>query len=152
MAASQEPCKLFSIDTLQVLKIASQDQRAVIKTPDGKMQILNVGDNIGDRAKVIEITTGRVVIEETKGKNPERVIIRLENGKQHVERLTRVGETQPPAYSTKTSQEPQAQKSAMQEKQPGENNKKKADKESKEKTNKKAKKKNQNNRQEKSGR
>ena len=42
-------------DILQVLKISPQDERAIIKTPDGKMQIIKPGDFVGESGKVTEI-------------------------------------------------------------------------------------------------
>lgn len=96
MAAGKEPVKTISIDTIQVLKIAAQDERAVIKTPDGKMLIIKVGDSIGDHGKVVEITADRIVLEEQKGKETEKVIIRLIDGKQKVERLRKTGEQSAP--------------------------------------------------------
>jgi len=96
IAAGNEPLKSISIDTIQVLKIAAHDERAVIKTPDGKMQIIKVGDPIGDHGKVIEIAVDRFVLEEQKGKETEKVIIRLIDGKQKVERLKKTGEQSAP--------------------------------------------------------
>jgi outer membrane biosynthesis protein TonB len=131
LATGTDASKQPSGDTIQVLKIAGQDQRAVIKTPDGKMQIIKVGDPIGDNAKVVEITTGRVVIEEKKGKESEKVIIRLENGKQHVERLKKAGDPHPQEYAVKTSQAPPAQKPTVQDKQTTQATKEKKDKKDK---------------------
>ena len=99
LALSKEPVKPFSVDTMQVLKIAPQDGRAVIKMPDGKTQIIKVGDPIGDRAKVIEISKDRVIFEETKDKEIEKVIIRLENGKQRIERIRKTGDKLPQLYA-----------------------------------------------------
>ena len=133
LATAKEPAKPLTVDTIQVLKIAGQDERAVIKTPDGKMRIIKVGDPVGDHAKVIEITTGRVVIEEKKAKESETVIIRLENGKQHLERLKKAGENDPQAYAANTTQEAAMRQPAVQEKQPTEVKKDKKDKEEQEK-------------------
>jgi Tfp pilus assembly protein PilP len=118
IVSANEPTTAQSVDTIQVLRISGQDERAVIKTPDGTMQIVKVGDPIGDHAKVVEIVTGRVVIEEKKGKESEKIIIRLENGKQQVERLKKTGEAHPEAYAAMTSQEPLTQKPAVRKKQP----------------------------------
>jgi len=84
-----------SVDTIQVLKIAGQDQRAVIKTPDGKTRIIKPGDSLGANGKVTEIAADRVVVEEKKGNATEKVIIRLINGKQKVERFKKTGEQAP---------------------------------------------------------
>ena len=95
LAAAKDASKQLSVDSIQVLKIAGQDERAVIKAPDGKMQIIRIGDPIGDHANVIEISAGRVVIEEKKGNETEKVIVRLIEGKQMVERLKKTGELAP---------------------------------------------------------
>jgi len=76
-----------SVKGIQILKIAPQDERAVIKTPDGKTRIIRPGDALGTSGKVTEIAADRVVIEEKKGNETEQVIIRLIDGKQKVERM-----------------------------------------------------------------
>ncbi len=141
-ASGKEQGRALSVDTIQVLKIAGQDGRAVIKTPDGKKQIIKVGDPIGDHAKVTEISAGRVVIEEQKGSSTEKVIIRLENDKQHVERVRQAGDVMLPIYSAaKSSQERPTLRPAVPEKQPTAAGKeKKGKKEDKEKQKKKSKK------------
>jgi hypothetical protein len=78
-----------------VLKIAAQAERAVIKTPDGKAQIIKPGDSLGENGKVIEIAADRIVVEEKMGSDMEKVIIRLINGKQVVERIKKTGEQAP---------------------------------------------------------
>lgn len=84
-----------SYDTIHLLKISSQDERAIVKMEDGAMKIIKPGDVIGKSGKVIEITSGRVVIEEQTGHGMETVIIRLEEGGQKVERISRVPDRQP---------------------------------------------------------
>jgi hypothetical protein len=92
------------IDTIQVLKISPQDERAVIKTHDGNMQVVKVGDVLSDlqsagqknnEARVVEITTGRVVIEGMTQTGKETVIIRLEDGKQRMERIRKEPDSRP---------------------------------------------------------
>jgi hypothetical protein len=85
------------IETVQLLKISGSDERAVIKTPDGKLVVIKVGDVIGNQnGKITEIAAGRVVVEEKVGRETETVIFRLEGGKQRIERIKRVGEPRPP--------------------------------------------------------
>jgi hypothetical protein len=62
--SGKELAKPISADTIQVLKIAPQNERAVIKTPDGK------------------IAADRVVVEEKNGNEIEKVIFRSIDGKQ----------------------------------------------------------------------
>jgi hypothetical protein len=98
-----------SIDDIRVLKISAQDERAVIKTPDGKTQIIKPGDPIGTSGKVTEIAADRVVIEEKKGNETEKIIIRLINGKRKVERIKRTVE-QDPAMLAPAEQDVKAKK------------------------------------------
>jgi hypothetical protein len=98
-ASGKESSKLLSIDTIQVLKIAAQDERAVIRTPDGKTQIIKPGDSLGTNGKVTEIAADRVVVEEKKENETEKVIIRLGNGIQKVERMKKNGEQAPAMYA-----------------------------------------------------
>lgn len=86
-------------ETIHVLKISPQDQRAVIKQTDGTMRVIKVGDAVGATGKIIEISEGRVIIDEVSNNETERIIIRLENGKQRVERLKKTADKQPPLYS-----------------------------------------------------
>ena len=102
-AAGKDAPNPLTVDTIQVLKIAAQDERAVIKTPDGKMQVIKVGDQIGDQGKVTEIAKDRIVIEEKKDKETEKVIIRLENGKQRIERIKKKPDQPPQLYAPHTS-------------------------------------------------
>jgi len=102
-----------SVDDIRVLKISPQDERAIIKTPEGEMRIIKVGDvlwvmssglrvasselekkDIVSELRVMEITEGRVVFEEETDTGMETVIIRVEDGKQRVERIKKTIEPQ----------------------------------------------------------
>jgi hypothetical protein len=84
---------------IQILKLSPADGRATLKMSDGRMQVIKVGDSVGENDTVIEILKGRVVIEERTNKGIETVIIRLVDGKQSVERIRKAGEEQPGLYS-----------------------------------------------------
>jgi len=86
LLATEWAASAGAAEELHILKISAQDERAVIKTPDGKMEMIKVGDSVGNRGRVIEITKDRIVIEEEM----DTVIIRLEDGKQILERIGRV--------------------------------------------------------------
>ena len=109
VASAKEPAKLISVDMIQVVKIAAQDKRAVIKTPEGKTQIIKPGDSLGANGKVTEIAVDRVVVEEKKGNETEKVIVRLVDGKQKVERFKKTGE-QGPAMLAPAAMEAKAKK------------------------------------------
>ena len=91
-----------SLDNVQFLKIAPQDARAVVKGADGKLQIIKPGDKIGETVTVREISAGRIVLEERTDKGPAKVIVRIENDKQRIERFTQQAEskTQPVVPTT----------------------------------------------------
>jgi hypothetical protein len=93
-----------SIDGIRVLKISDQDQRAVIQDVDGKTRVLKPGDSVGKSGKVSEIAADRVVIEEKAGNASETIIIRLDNGKQRVERLKKTKEPAPLMYAPSTNE------------------------------------------------
>jgi hypothetical protein len=85
----------LEIDSIRVLRILPQEETAMIQAPDGKRQLIKVGDSVGRNGKVIEIIEGRIVLEERTKMGLETVIIRLEDGKQRIERIRRVGDQQP---------------------------------------------------------
>lgn len=89
------------IDSIHLLKISPQDERAVVKMEDGVMKIIKPGDPIGKSGKVIEIASGRVVIEEQTERGKETVIIRLEESRQRIERLKKVPDSRPELYRLK---------------------------------------------------
>ncbi len=88
-----------SFDSIHVLKISPQDERAVIKTTDRELKIIKVGDSIGQNGKVVEIAKGRVVIEVKTADGIEKVVIRLEDGKQKIERIRKTPDKQPLLYA-----------------------------------------------------
>jgi hypothetical protein len=99
----------ITAESIQVMRIMVQDERAVIKTPDGNMRVIKVGDVIGkgdlrvpgSGLRVLEIIEGRIVFEERTDKGVETVIVRIEDGKQRVERIRKFGDKQAPLYAPK---------------------------------------------------
>jgi hypothetical protein len=94
LANGADYAKIQSIDSVQVVKIAPQDKRAIIKTPDGQMRIIQAGEVLQDENKttstpglrVDDIYTNNVVIIEKKSGIISTVVFTLENGGQRVER------------------------------------------------------------------
>lgn len=82
------------LEKYQFLKVAPQEQKAVMKTPDGQLQLVGVGETIAG-AKVVEIAEGRVVLEEQGAQGSETVIFRLDGKHQRIERLRNRGERAP---------------------------------------------------------
>jgi hypothetical protein len=101
VASARGQAQEITLESIQILRIIEQDEKAMIKLPDGRMHILKVGDSVGKNGKVVEIIEGRIVIEEKTDKGPETVIIRFENGKQRIERIRKAGDKQPVLYSPK---------------------------------------------------
>jgi hypothetical protein len=113
----------ITAESIQVVRIMERDERAVITTPGGNMQLIKVGDLIGQSdlrvpgsgLRVIEIAEGRIVFEENTDKGLETVIVRFEDErggselrapgsalkKQGIERIRKVGDKQAPLYAPK---------------------------------------------------
>jgi hypothetical protein len=100
-ATAKESPPAATVDTIQVLKISPQDGRAVVKILDGKTRIIKVGDIVDNDFKVAEISGDTIVLEERKrkGSTVEKVIIRLVDGKQMVQRMGNSGGTPPAPLS-----------------------------------------------------
>jgi hypothetical protein len=92
VASAKEPGMAGSVDKMQVLKIAAQDGRAVVRLADVQPHVIAVGDVLDSNAKVIEISDGRVVVEEARENEIEMIIIRLNDGEQTTQRIKRVSQ------------------------------------------------------------
>jgi hypothetical protein len=91
----------ITVESINILRIVEQEEKAMTKLPDGRMHILKVGDSIGKNGKVTEIVEDRIVIEEKTERGVETVIIRFADGKQRIERIRKVGDKQPVLYAPK---------------------------------------------------
>ena len=101
VASAESKAQQITLESIQILGILDQEEKAMIRLPDGGTRILKVGDPVGKKGKVVEIVEGRIVIEEKTKKGPEIVIIRFEKGKQSIERIRKTGDSQPPLYAPK---------------------------------------------------
>lgn len=55
-----------ALEDLSVMALGPLDGRAVIKTADGKMQVIKIGDTVpGTAAVVTQVLTDKLVVEET---------------------------------------------------------------------------------------
>lgn len=83
------------LEKFQFLKISPQEQKAVVKVPEGALHLVGIGDVIAGDAKIVEIVEGRVVLEQPGKDGKETIIFRL-NGKQpRIERIRGRGEKPP---------------------------------------------------------
>jgi len=95
---SQEPAKHDPLKGMKVVKISPRDEAAVIRTPEGKMEVIRVGDSIGSSATVKEIANDAVVIENRTEREVETVIIRLAGKKQTIQRIRKLNQGRPNLY------------------------------------------------------
>lgn len=98
-----QPLFALSPEEIQVVKISPKDERAVIKTHENDLQVIKVGDSLGHYGRVIEITKGRIVIEARSDRGSEIVIIRIENGRQRIERIRKAGDERPVLYTPQST-------------------------------------------------
>lgn len=108
IAFGEKPSKNIRVDDIKVIKISAQDERAVIETPERKLQIIKVGDKIGQNAKVTGIAQGRIVLEEVTDRGVETVIIRVGNGKQRVERVSKFVKDRRQLYAPQQAGQPRS--------------------------------------------
>jgi hypothetical protein len=83
------------LEKFQLLKISPQEQKAVVKAPEGALQLVGIGDVIAGDAKIVEIVEGRVVLEQPGEDGNETVIFRLDGKQQRIERIRGRGEKPP---------------------------------------------------------
>ncbi|MBW2059396.1 MAG: hypothetical protein JRJ26_18055 [Deltaproteobacteria bacterium] len=102
---SSEPLlALCSIEDLHVVKISPPDRTAIVRTAEGDLEMIRVGDSIEGIGKVVDIAMGRVVIQAETPRGVETIIIRIEDGKQSMARIGKAPD-QRPLFSTPQSME-----------------------------------------------
>jgi len=89
-----------ALEDLTVMALGALDGRAVVKTADGKMQVLKLGDAVPDsKAVVKQVLTDRLVVEDViDGKPPRRETVWLykaKGGKSRIQRLDAQGPAKP---------------------------------------------------------
>ena len=88
------------LDEFSVLILGPLDGRAVLKLPDGKMQVIGNGDTLpGTRAIVKQILSDRLVVEETVGSETQEaqtVWLYKAAGPGETSRVKRLQRTPPP--------------------------------------------------------
>lgn len=105
MAALLSSTALFAaeattLESLTVMALGPVDGRAVVKTADGKMQVLKIGDTLpGTKAVVTQVLIDKLVVEDTIGKPGEAPVKQTvwiykpdkAGAKSRVQRLDREG-------------------------------------------------------------
>lgn len=92
------------LDKIQFIRISAQNSKAVIRTADGKMQVVKSGDAIAENTTVKEIIPGRIILEEKTERGVETIIVRIDNGKTRIERLRKQPDNSQPLVAPTTSQ------------------------------------------------
>jgi hypothetical protein len=82
------------LEKIKFLKISPENHKAVLKTPEGELQLVGVGDVVGD-ATIVEIVEGRIVLERPSEGGKEMVIVRFDEGRQRIESIQARGEKPP---------------------------------------------------------
>ena len=93
------------IDSVRIVKLSPNDNTAVIKFDTAEMKIIRLGDIIFDAFKLTELSETRAVFDNIGSKIGERIIIRMENGEQKMERLTLLPETASHYYQIENTNE-----------------------------------------------
>lgn len=91
------PSLSAGLNDYKFLKIAPLDQRAVVKTADGTLQLVKVGDMLAEEARIIEIAEGRILLQRHDSQGDETVIVRLQGKTQRLERIRKRNLTPPVA-------------------------------------------------------
>lgn len=74
-------------EKFQLLKVAALEQKAVVKSPEGKLLMVGIGEMVGE-ATITGIADGEVRLERPGEFGVETLIVRLDaDGKQHIDRM-----------------------------------------------------------------
>ena len=75
------------LDGYRFSRISGADQAAVLTTPDGRLQLVRVGDAVGPTARITEIGPGRVILEKPDPAGMATLMVRIEEGSQKITRI-----------------------------------------------------------------
>lgn len=81
------------IDNLEVLKISAADKAAVIRMPASGLRLIKPGDTLSKGCTVKFIYPEKIIMENISGDVPERIIIRITDKGQTIERVRPVPHT-----------------------------------------------------------
>lgn len=87
MMLSAQTLVALSAQSIRVVKISPKDETAVIKIEKNPLKLIKVGDSINKNLKVVEISEGRIVLEEVRDMGRETIIIRVKDGNQKIEKI-----------------------------------------------------------------
>lgn len=82
------PCHAAeSKNHIKIIKIAAEENSAVIRKANGSMMLVHVGDQLAPYGKVTAISANRIVFKTNLA---EFIIIELENGVQKIQQISKV--------------------------------------------------------------
>ena len=74
---------------VKFLKISAADQAAVVKKPDGKLQLLKVGDMVDTETRIIAFEDNHAILEGPGEWGPIKYIVDVSAGQMYVTSLAR---------------------------------------------------------------
>jgi len=63
------------LEDFSIMAVGPLDGRAVVKSPDGKLQVMKLGDTLpGTQAKLLQVLPDKLVVEDTVGKEGQPAV------------------------------------------------------------------------------
>jgi hypothetical protein len=100
MMCSEQSLIAEPLEKIMFVKLSPPEQKAVIKTPDGKLQMVGIGDMAGDDNRIAEISKDRIVLEKMSQTGAETIIVTIHNGKQKILKISKAKEKKQPLVSS----------------------------------------------------
>ena len=73
----------------RILKISTADQAAVVKNPDGKLQLLKIGDMVDAETRLVAIEDNQAIFEGPGEWGPTKYIVDVSAGLMNISSMTR---------------------------------------------------------------
>jgi hypothetical protein len=90
----------LSAEDIQIVKISSQDQTAVVRMSARNLKMVRVGDRLGSLGTIQAISADWILLE---GQGTEKIIVRFQDGVQTIEQIGNVRAAPAPAYQPANS-------------------------------------------------
>lgn len=74
---------------IKFLKISVAEQAAVIKRPDGKLQLLKTGDMVDAETRIVAFEDNHVILEGPGEWGPIKYLVEVTAGQMHVTQMAR---------------------------------------------------------------
>ena len=100
-----QPLRAQPQEDFKVIKISPEDETAVVKNRNGDLDLIKVGDSLGEYGGVKGIGSGRIVLEKKGERGSETTIIRVEDGEQRIERIRKAPTKAPVLYTPQSAKD-----------------------------------------------